>query len=127
MSIKRLIKDEAGHQPEFLILVALIGIIAAIAIPLFAAYRRSVYDADVKANLENAAKAQAAYYRDNSTYTANIDSLTGFNQSDNVTIAVEATETSYVVAGKVTTGCKTDTGMWFIDSATDTIDGTPCR
>ncbi len=127
MSIKRLIKDEAGHQPEFLILVALIGIIAAIAIPLFAAYRRSVYDADVKANLENAAKAQAAYYRDNSTYTANIDSLTGFNQSDNVTIAVEATATTFVITGTRTKWCKADTGTWFISSTTGAIDGTPCR
>ncbi len=127
MSIKHLIKDESGHQPEVLFLIVIIGIIAAIAIPLFANYRKGVYDAHVKSNLENAAKAQAAYYRDNGSYTANIDSLTGYKKSDNVTIAVEATETSYVVAGKVTTGCEDDTGMWFIDSATDTIDGTPCR
>jgi len=77
-----------------LFLVTIIGIIAAIAIPLFANYMKGVYDAEVKANLENAAKAQAAYYRDNGTYTANIDSLTGFNQNDNVTIAVETTETT---------------------------------
>ncbi len=131
MSIKRLIKNESGHfinpYVQFQLLITIIGLIAAIGIPLFANYRKGVYDADVKANLENAAKAQAAYYRDNGSYTANIDSLTSFNQSDNVTVAVEATETSYVVAGKVTTGCKTDTGMWVIESATDTIDGTPCR
>jgi len=131
MSIKRLIKNESGHfinpYVQFQLLITIIGLIAAIAIPLFANYRRGVWDADVKANLENAAKAQAAYYRDNGTYTANIDSLTGFNQSDYVTIVVEATETSYVVAGKVTNGCEDDTGMWIIDSATDIIEGTPCR
>ncbi len=127
----RLLKNESGqfYHPfvEFQFLIAIIGLIAAIGIPLFANYRKGVYDAEVKANLESAAKAQAAYYRDNGTYTANIDSLTGFNQSDYVTIAVEATETSYVIAGKVTNRCEDDTGMWIIDSATDIIEGTPCR
>jgi len=130
MSIKRLIKNESGfYHPfvEFKFLIVIIGLIAAIGIPRYANYRKGVYDAEVKANLENAAKAQAAYYRDNGTYTANIDSLTGFNQSDYVTIAVEATETSYVIAGKVTNRCEDDTGMWIIDSATDKIEGTPCR
>jgi len=72
-------------------LFIVVGILAAIVIPGSATYRRRSYDSDVKSNLKNAAKAQAAYYRVNGTYTANIDSLTGFNQSDYVTIAVEAT------------------------------------
>ena len=131
MSIKRLIKNESGHfinpYVQFQFLIAIIGIIAAIGIPLFANYRKGVYDAEVKANLENAAKAQAAYYRDNGTYTANIDSLTGFNQSDNVTIVVEATETNYVIAGKVTNGCEAETGVWLIDSTTRAMDGASCR
>ena len=130
MSIKRLIKTESGqfYHPfvQFQFLITIIIFIAGIAIHLFANYRKGVYDADVKAILENAAKAQAAYYRDNGTYTANIDSLTGFNQSDNVTIVVEATETNYVIAGKVTNGCEADTGTWFISSTTGAIDGTPC-
>ena len=104
-----------------------LGIVAAIAIPQCAAYRRRGYDADVKANLENAAKAEKAYYRDNVSYTANIDSLTGFNQSDNVTITVEATRTTFVITGTRTKGCKANTGTWFIASTTGAIDGTPCR
>lgn len=119
MSIKRLIKN-------VLILVVLIGIISAIAIPMFAAHRRSVYDGDVKSKLKNAAKAQRAYYKNNGTYTAKIDSLPGFNPGDNVTITVEATKTSYTIAGKVTYGCEAKTGVWFIDSTTGDINGTPC-
>jgi len=80
-----------------MILVIVVGIVAAIAIPQFAAYRSRAFDADVKANLKNAAKAQAAYYRANGSYTANIDSLTGFNQSDNVTIRNKLTE-AYLVS-----------------------------
>ncbi len=108
-------------------LLIVVGILAAIVIPGSAAYRARAYDADVKANLKNAAKAQAAYYRDNGTYTANIDSLRGFNQSDYVTITVEATETTFVITGTKTIGCKADTGTWSINSTDGSISGTPCR
>jgi len=120
MSIKRLIKD-------VLILVVLIGILSAIAIPMVAAHRRRRYDGDVKSNLKSAAKAQRAYYKNNGTYTAKIDSLPGFNLGDNVTITVEATKTSYTIAGKVTYGCEAKTGVWFIDSTSGDINGTPCH
>jgi len=110
-----------------MILVMVVGIVAAIAIPQFAAYRKRSYDADVKVNLEIAAKAQAAYYRDNGTYTTNIDSLKGFNQSSNVTISVEATATTYVNSGTATERCEPDTGTWSFNSTDGSISGTPCR
>jgi len=87
----------------------------------------ATFTAAIEANLENAAKAEEAYYRDNGSYTANIDSLTGFNQSENVTITVEATATTFVITGTRTKGCKASTGTWFIDSTTDAVDGTRCR
>jgi type II secretory pathway pseudopilin PulG len=46
------------------VVIAIIGILAAIAIPQFAAYRRRAYESDVKANLKNAATAQEAYFAD---------------------------------------------------------------
>ncbi len=130
MNIKRLIKNESGFhcfQAELMILVIVVGIVAAIAIPQFAAYRKRSYDSDVKANLKNAAKAEEAYHRDNGSYTANIDTLTDFNQSDNVTIAVEATATTYVITGTATERCEPDTGTWSINSVDGPISGTPCR
>ncbi len=108
-------------------LLIVVGILAAIAIPGSAAYRARAYDADVKANLKNAATAEETYYKDNGKYTAKIDRLTSFNQSANVTIAVEATATTFVITGTKTKGCKADTGTWFISSTTGAIDGTPCR
>jgi len=108
-------------------LLIVVGILAAIVIPGSAAYRRRSYDSDVKSNLKNAAKAQAAYYRVNGTYTADIDRLPGFNASYNVTIAVEATATTFVITGTKTIGCKADTGTWSFNSTTQAIDGTPCH
>jgi len=108
-------------------LLIVVGILAAIAIPGSAAYRARTYDSDVKSNLKNAAKAEEAYQRVNGTYTANIDSLPGFNQGDNVTITVEATTTTFIITGTATKRCKPDTGTWFISSTTGKITGTPCR
>jgi len=104
-----------------------VGILAAIVIPGSAAYRKRQYDSDVKSNLKSAAKAEEAYYRDNGTYTANIDSLTGFNQSANVNITMEATTTTYIITGTVTRRrCKPNTGTWSFNATTGKIDGTPC-
>jgi len=104
-----------------------VGILAAIYIPQKAAYRRRGYDGEVRSDLRNTANAEEAYYRDNGIYTANIGNLKGFNQSDNVTIAVEATETTYVIIGTVTKGCEAYTGRHYIDSTTGAIKGTYCR
>jgi len=108
-------------------LLIVVGILAAITIPGSAAYRARNYDSDVKSNLKNAAKAEEAYYRVNGSYTSDIDRLSGFNASYNITIAVEATATTFVITGTKTKGCKADTGTWFISSTTGAIDGTPCR
>ena len=123
----RKMQSEGGFTLiELLVVIAIIGILAAIAIPQFAAYRRRGYDADVKSNIKNAATAQEAYFVDNDAYTSTAGSLTGYNQSTNVTIAASGTATTFLVTGTVSSGCSGGTGTWFIDSTTGAIDGTPC-
>jgi type IV pilus assembly protein PilA len=48
--------------------VAIIGILAAIAIPQFSAYRARGFNARVAPDARNAATAQEAYFVDNNTY-----------------------------------------------------------
>jgi type IV pilus assembly protein PilA len=55
---------------ELLIVVAIIGILAAIAIPQFAAYRQSAYCTKIKSDLANLAISQEAYYYDSNIYLA---------------------------------------------------------
>ncbi|GAI61790.1 unnamed protein product [marine sediment metagenome] len=72
------VRDERGFTLiELMIVVAIIGILATIAIPQFDFYRKRTYNAAANADLRNAATAQEAYYVDNATYTSDISLLTG--------------------------------------------------
>jgi type IV pilus assembly protein PilA len=71
-------KDQKGFTLiELMIVIAIIGILAAIAIPQFSAYRKRSYNSSANADLRNAATAQEAYYVDEETYTSDINNLTG--------------------------------------------------
>ena len=92
-------KDQKGFTLiELMIVIAIIGILAAIAIPQFAAYRKRSYDSSSTADLRNAATAQEAYYVDNDNYAATSAALVGDTYglyiSDSVVFSVSAGTTS---------------------------------
>ena len=62
---------------ELLIVVAIIGVLAGIAIPQFGNYRYRSYNSASEADLRNAATAQEGYYIDALTYAATPTSLVG--------------------------------------------------
>ena len=70
--MKRLMKvrkDNKGFTLiELMIVVAIIGILAAIAIPQFAAYRAKSFNASAESDLKNAKTAFEAYYADYQAY-----------------------------------------------------------
>ncbi len=53
---------------ELLIVIAIIGIIASIAIPQFVAYRQKSYNAMAKSDLHNARVSLEGYYYDYAIY-----------------------------------------------------------
>ena len=62
-------KGEKGFTLiELMIVVAIIGILAAIAIPQFTSYRQRGYNATMQSDIHNAATAQEAYFNDNQSY-----------------------------------------------------------
>jgi type IV pilus assembly protein PilA len=91
--LSRMSKKEEGFTLiELMIVIAIIGILAAIAIPQFSAYRKRSYNAAAEADLRNAATAQEAYFVDFSTYKSPVANIMGgtygLYTTDNVTVGV---------------------------------------
>jgi prepilin-type N-terminal cleavage/methylation domain-containing protein len=96
---------------ELMIVIAIIGILAAIAIPQFSAYRKRSYNAGAQSDARNLATAQEAYYVDHSTYMTSLSALTGtsyaFIQSQNVIVGVSGGSERYTITAFHNSGNKT--------------------
>jgi type IV pilus assembly protein PilA len=106
-------KNEGFTLIELMIVIAIIGILAAIAIPQFSAYRMRSFNAAAEADIRNAATAQEAYYVDHQTYNPNplalIGSQYGLFTTQNVTITGGAGASQYTMTAVHTSGNKTYT------------------
>ena len=64
-------RPQAGFTlVELLVILAILGILAAIAIQAMSRYRQQAYDATAIHDLANAVKAEEAYYATNQVYVA---------------------------------------------------------
>ena len=93
---------------ELLIVVTIIGVLASIAIPQFAAYRVKAFCASVKSDLANYAVSEEAYFATHQQYSSGLTTttLTGFKSSNQVTLAHSAGSPSNV--GFTVTGTHTN-------------------
>jgi len=85
---------------ELMIVVAIIGILAAIAIPNFMNYQCKAKQSEAKSNLGNIRTAQEAYYAEYDNYTNSLPAI-GFSTKGSARY-------SYSVSGLVTSAVATD-------------------
>lgn len=95
---------------ELMIVIAIIGILAAIAIPQFTAYRQRAYNSAANADIKNAYTAAQAVFSDDPDATVTVGLLEsyGYKSTDNVTLAVTGTSMSALaLTATHATGTKT--------------------
>lgn len=75
---------------EILQVITIIGLLAVIAIPQFARYRRQAIDAQLKSDLRNAAVAVESYFTKRSVYPASLEEIDGygFKASEGVSVTL---------------------------------------
>lgn len=101
---KRISNKQGFTLIELLVAMAIIGILVAIAMPQYIAYRRSGVDTQMKSDVKNAAMAMESYYGVKYLYPTTPGEIVpfGFRQTQGVSLVINLiTPTTYtVVASK---------------------------
>ena len=115
------LKEEGFTLIELMIVVVIIGILAAIAIPIFANQQQAAADAAMKTDLKTIALAQQTYItkNPNATGTGNPDELNKLvpKLSQNAITETWANAKGYCVVGASKAATSSDAKFYWYDSA----------
>jgi len=94
--LKRISSNSGMTLLELLVVIAVIGILAAISMQEFNNHRRRAIDSSMRSDLRNAAMAMESYYAENLEYPSSLTSilLVGFRNTASVTLTISLTSPS---------------------------------
>jgi type IV pilus assembly protein PilA len=120
----RLVQDDAGFTLiELLIVLVIIGILLAIAVPSYLGFRDRANDAAAKANVRAAVPAVEAYYADNSTYAGmSLAALQAIDAGVRINALAAAKQTINDYCISATVGGKS----WYKGGPADDLSTTAC-
>ena len=107
---------------ELLVVVAILGLLATIAIPQFISYRARGVDSQMKSDLKNAALAMESYFAEKQSYPTSVAAIVnvGFTQTDGVALTIDVTSpSSFTITAAKDSGTQPS---FTYDSSTGAID-----
>jgi type IV pilus assembly protein PilA len=107
---------------ELLVVVGIIGLLTAIAIPQFLSYRAHAVDSQMKSDLKNAALAMDSYFAENKIYPTSVAAIVsvGFNQTEGVALTIAVpTPSSFTITATKPSGTQPN---FTFDSVTGNIN-----
>lgn len=92
-AVRKLQRDQGLTLLELLVVIAVLGVLAAIVFQQFNIYRSRSVDTQMRADLKSAAMAMESYFADFQSYPTSVSGIgtTGFRQTVGVTLTINVT------------------------------------
>jgi type IV pilus assembly protein PilA len=114
--------DQGFTLVELLVVIVIIGILVAIAIPVFLNQREKGWASAAQSDLRNSAPVAETWFADHGTYTGLL--TTGMVKTPDVTLTIgRANDAGYCINA---VHAKIATGKWKLDSVTGTVTTGVC-
>ena len=107
---------------ELIVVVAIIGIIAAVALPNYTESQNKAKRTEAKTKLATAAQRQERWYTDNGTYTTDLAPLFGLTAGTTVYSREDNATTSAYTLSSAAGGCGSITNCFIITAAPNYTD-----